>query len=602
MRFMRGRLWTVALVFVSGAVWGAPLAPLPADAREELAVFARRALSGEVTAVTPATVSALSPALRRTNPEQLFVTIFRDRAPSIRFGSQRNGIVGATFAAMTKARSLPSFNFYNYGDAQNVAVLFERVSERQAIPAKRWYADLPFMDLGVHGIAVTHGERTGTLPPAEVFLSWLETRDAFIGKLSASLDLYPRQPKVSTLNTLLWDKDKTKVELLSFETFVSRGPSYRTVDLYRMNDLAVEPWKDVLAVARWMGDALVRRQTVDGRFFTRFDARSGRYSYAFYDIVGHGYAIMTLLDLAEVTGEKTYLDSASRAIGFLKKQFRMNPDRQAPFLYVVYDQKASLGASAMAIVALDRYASLTGAVLHNQDMKLLGKFILHQQYEDGSFLHYYRYDPKVPYYYKVSPSFPGQAVWALAVLERRFGEQSWRQVADKSVAYLINRREKEMHWTDVPADVWFAAALQELCVPFAEKTSLDYARRMAEQSIKQQKIKDTAPDLVGSFEGDPEGSVLGAAIRTRLLGEVMTFTANPPERREAAFETMRRAVAFIRLNELRPNNTFYLSEPEGAYGLVRDSSFDSDVSLETICHVTEALLWLDRLEKMRSTP
>ena len=617
-RGIRAGIVGTALAFAAGILSGEESRPLPADAREELAAFARRALSGEVQSVTPAMLMKSHEALRQVNPEHLQLTIFRDRAPSIRLASPRNGIVEATLAAMLKARTLPSFEFYSYGDARNVAMLFERVLERHTVPSNRWFAELPFLNLGVHGVAITHegtpgleATRSGLLPPSEVFTKGLEDRDAFIGRLSSSLKLYPKPPRVQPRDSLIWDKLKTKVELVSFETFVSRGPAYRTVELYRMNDLNVPPWKDVMPVAVWMGEFLVKHQTRDGRFFHLYDARRGTWDYAYYDIVDHCYAVITLLDLSAATGDKRFLDAATRAIGFLKKQFRVEKPPKGgtpssgsgtpPFVYVVFDEKAKLGAAGLAVVALDRYASLTGGVFQDEDMRLLGRFILHQQYDDGSFSHYYRYDRNVPYEDRVTNSFPGQALWGLAVLERRTGDETWRKAARKAAERLITRREQEMHWSEPPADGWLAAALHVLDTPFAETSHLDYARRMADVVVKQQKVTNVGPDMVGSFEGDPEGSVEGTAIRTRLLGEVLSFTVNPAEKSDAYLRAMRRAVAFIRLNELRPNNAFYLSDPEQVYGMVRASSFENDVRLSTTCQVIQALLWLDRVEKMRAT-
>ena len=82
--------------------------------------------------------------------------------------------------------------------------------------------------------------------------------------------------------------------------------------------------------------------------------------------------------------------------------------------------------------------------------------------------------------------------------------------------------------------------------------------------------------------------------------ELSSFVEMTPEKSDALLDAMRRAVSFIRLNERRPNNSFYLAEPERAYGMVRGSCFDDEVTLDTTCGVIEALLWLDRVEKTRA--
>ena len=599
MRFLRGFLAAAGVALAAGAVWGERLSPLPAEAREELAAFARRALAGEAQSVTPAILQKMSPALRGVNPESLQLTIYRDRAPAVRFSSQGNGIVEATLAAMLKARSLPSFDFYQYGDGGNVGMLFERVLERYTVSPKRWLTDLSFFELGVDGIAITHETRTGVLPPSEVFSKGLVDRDAFIGRLASTLNVYPKMPRIQPTEAVTWDKLKTKVELVSFETFWSRGLGYRSVELYRMNEPEVAPWKDLKAAASRMGEFVGKRQTQDGRFFHLVDARRGALDYTHGDIVDHCYAIITLVDLSAATGDRRFLDAAADAVGFLKKQIRVEkPLKGAPFGYIVFDEKAKLGAAGLAVVALDRYAGLTGGVFQDEDMKLLGRFLLHQQYDDGSFSHTYRYDRNVPYEDQVTAGSPGQALWGLAVLERRFNDEAWRTGARKAAAYLITQREKDMHWSEAPGDSWLGAALEVLDTPFAEPAYLDYARRMADAAVKQQRTTDVAADMTGSFDGDPEGAVEGTAIRMNLLGEVLRFVTGPAEKTDAYLGAMRRAGTFIRRNELRPNNAFYLADPESVYGMARASSFENNIPLSTTCQVIEALLALDCAEKL----
>ena len=615
MKRIRSVAFTVSACLAVQGAWAAAKPPLSTDERVELVRFARKVLAGKVPAVARVTVKGkimtpapeairdVSPALKRRQTEELFIRIFRDRAPTIRFGSRRDSLIEAAFAAMIKARTLPSFAFYDFGDVGNVGIVFERVTERHTVSPNRWFAELPFINLGVHGISLEHEQRRGVLPAGEALLDEYTTRDEFISRLCKTLSLYPKWPKVRTADTIRWDRKKTKIEILSFETFLSRGGSYPVVGLYRMNDLNVGPWKDRLATARRMGDTLLSQQRDDGRFFSRYDARDGLYHYEDDSIIDHAYAIITLCDLYAATRQKRYLDGAGKAVLHLKRQLRMEDRAGEPYAYVVYNRKAKLGATALAVVALDRYAGLTGALFHDHDMQLLGRFLVRQQYDDGSFRHYYRYDAKLPYEYKVSPSFPGQAAWALAVLERRTRSKTaralWKKTSRLAVHYLITRREKDMKWTEPPADVWLTAALHEMSALFPQKPWLDYARRMSDHAVKQQNVTKVAPDMVGSFRGEREGSVRGAAVRVRLLGEVSSFTVIPEKDRRAMLETSRRAMHFIRLNQLRPNNAFYLPEPQRVYGLVRTSSFRNDVRLDATCHVIQAILLLERMEKAR---
>ena len=616
MKIIRTLILVAVLGFAAAPVWAVPKAPLSAEARVRLAAFARKALSGEVKLVVhrradgalmtihPSELKGMPKELLSTKEEQVFITVFRDRAPNVRLGSQSPGLLMAVVSAMTKARTLPSFDFHDFGDPASVGLLIERASDSYTVPPARWFTDLPFMKIGIHGLTITHEKRKGTLPPSASLLDGFTSPDSFINELCARLKLHPKRVPVSIPGAIVWDKTKTRVELVTFETLLSRGPSEPVVPLYRVNDLNAPPWTDKLVAARRLGSILVRHQDPRGRYFSKYDGQKGRYLRSQYSMIDHCYAIVALGDLAAETIDKRYVESARRAVDFLmkrierRKEDRIGNDKANDFAFVLFDKKAKLGSAAMAVVALDRFATLTKSAEHDDDMRRLGRLILAMQYNDGSFRHYYRYDKKVPLPYRMtSATCPGQAAWALAVLARRFKQQSWRRSVDKAIEYLVTSREKDMKWTVPPADIWLAAAMGELPTSARKKSYLEYARRMADDTLKRQKLKDISPDMIGSFEGDVSGSCRGAAARVRLIAQVQEISPGSDEKRKASLAAMRRAAFYLRLNQLRPNNAFYVAKPHAVYGMIRVNPFRNTVRLDTTCHALEALLRLRRAEK-----
>jgi hypothetical protein len=429
----------------------------------------------------------------------------------------------------------------------------------------------------------------------------MDNRDLFIQRLCSLIHVYPVKQPVMPAEWRLWDKTKTSIKVLSFETFLSRPRQVGAVELYRMNDLNAAPWKDETAVARRLGEAIVRQQHADGRFAFAFSGRALREDTLTYNVATHGYAVTVLLELAQRTGDKSFVAAAGKGVDWAAAQLRKEtPAKQPPMMYVVYEEKARLGDSAMTAVALAKYGEATRSKQHDATLRLIGNFLVAQQYDDGSFLHYYRYDNKVPYTYHVSGTFPGQATWALACLHQHFKEESWLTAARKSADWLVKDREKVMKWTEPPADLWLAAAIREVGALRDEPAYVDYVRRMADASVRQQKVKDAPPDMIGSFEGEGEGSVLGTAGRAGLLGRAWAIEKPKSERAAAYADALVRALAFIRLNEIRPSNAFFLSEPEKLYGMVRANSFRNDLRLDATCHVIEALLWKERIDEQES--
>ncbi len=191
-----------------------------------------------------------------------------------------------------------------------------------------------------------------------------------------------------------------------------------------------------------------------------------------------------------------------------------------------------------------------------------------------------------------------QAVWALAVLEKRLGEKAFGDAARKGAQYLVTKREAEMHWAEAPTDPWLGAALRELSTPFADASCVAYAKRMADHTVKRQKTVGD-PDMVGLYEGDREGSTAGTALGVTLLGQALDFTSPAPDARKQYAASMRAAIRFLHLNEIRANNSFFLVSPERAYGFIRSGTFDTDVDLATTAACIESLLWMDRVEKIK---
>ncbi len=617
MTFTRTLMPALALCLAAAGIQAAPLPPIPQDARAELAGFARKVLSGRITAMTDPEAMKLNASLRQPQPEEVFVTVFRDRAPGVRFGAQKNGLAECVFAAMSKARTLPSFEFYGFGDSESVSLLFERVLERRAVPPASWVADLAFLDLGVEGVSIRQDPtptkdaegkpvlapaRGGTLPPSEVYVQGFDSRDDFVNKLQFQIGAFYRLPHMVPTGSVRWDKSLTHIERIAFETFVSREGAAAPLTLFRMNDLAVTPWKDALGAARQIGDKLVRCQLPDGRFFARFESRAGRFNHLSVNVVDHATACLALADLAAVSegaDRMRYLAAAERGLMHLRLFLTTQRDKQGRmFTFLVQDQEAKLGAAALAALAIERVTSLTGSKTNDEDLRRIGRFLVTQQDDDGSFRHFYRYDLKVPYNYRLVQGFPGQAVWALAVLEKRLGEKEFGAAARKGAKYLVTKREEQMNWPEAPTDAWLAAGLRELSTPFAETSFVAYAKRMADHTVTRQKLAGD-PDLVGSYEGDKEGSTAGAALAMTLLGETLDFASPPANCRKAYADSMRSAMKFLSLNEVRANNSFFLVSPERAYGFVRSGTFDTDVALDATTACIEALLWMDRVEKAK---
>ncbi len=140
----------------------------------------------------------------------------------------------------------------------------------------------------------------------------------------------------------------------------------------------------LVTAARAGGEYLVRMQEPDGSFHYYYDAAHDRFESRTYNIVRHAGAALSLLELYTATREARYLESARRAMYFLKTRFRGGRGHNT--IYVLdYDGKAKLGANGLALVALAKQIHLDPKFADRKSAAGLANLILAMQRGDGSF-------------------------------------------------------------------------------------------------------------------------------------------------------------------------------------------------------------------------
>lgn len=341
----------------------------------------------------------------------------------------------------------------------------------------------------------------------------------------------------------------------------------------------------LIAAARAGGDYLVRMQKPDGSFHYSYDAREDRVATETYNILRHAGTAFALLDLYERTRDNRYLESARRAIDFLKTRFR--PARGKSGLYVLdFDGKTKLGANGLALIALARQLELDPKRGDRASAERLANLILSLQHKDGSFASYYRLHGNEPTG-SVSLYYPGEAMLGLVRLFKLNGDRRLIESVRRGADHLIAAQKK---METLPDDSWLMQALEVAHGIKKGDRYAEHAINIAESMIADQYTSASRhPEYEGGFRpGRPRATP--AASRAEGIVAAYRLARATGDARAPGLAAALKSVARFLLSQQLDANDSSLRTPARAAGGFRESATSWLVRIDFVQHSISALL------------
>ena len=219
-----------------------------------------------------------------------------------------------------------------------------------------------------------------------------------------------------------------------------------------------------------VGAAAVRAATAEAAGWLERGVRpGGRYLYGYdrkqdavsrdYNLTRHAGVMMGLYRLAAETGDRRALAAADHGLAFVAARLVRHGDWAA---FAERGQEARLGASALAVAALAHRRLATGDRSYDRLMRALGRFLLAQQLPDGRVLGYWSPSTGRPVPDAYAKFGTGEALWALALLDRLFPGGGWGKPAARLARYVATRRDDVEGYLFTFQDYWAAYGLAEL--------------------------------------------------------------------------------------------------------------------------------------------
>ena len=237
------------------------------------------------------------------------------------------------------------------------------------------------------------------------------------------------------------------------------------------------PSHDLRAAAGAAIGWVQRAQLDDGRYVYLYDAESDDLARDYND-VRHAGVTMALYQSAGRGGDEQTLAAADAGLEWMRRRL-VRHERWAALL-APGASRAKLGASALMLVGLAERRLATGDESYDPLMRELGSFLASMQRSDGGFYVAWRVLAAAPDREGTSRYYPGEALWALALLHEALPGEGWDRYARAAADFVTSSRD-ELEGVRFPplADQWAAYGLAEMAEWGLSDDQAAYARRLA---------------------------------------------------------------------------------------------------------------------------
>lgn len=559
------------------------------EAKLQLLQFARATLENKVP-LANSDVAVTSPYSK-----DAFVAVFLPGAPYI-LKRANSKILGESIKVACEQIVNDSKFTKHYSKNKNEMTISIHIIDRVNKVEERSYKKLKkLIEAGVYGmILVENGIASFHLPEVVIWEGWgMEGEKRILGSKMAQ-----KQFKNICKKAGLRKDACKKAKLYRFTTvsFTENKPGggEKALYLYRANVLVDKKItrSQALATAVKGGRNLGLNMSPEGKYGYIYYADKDSFDPN-YNIVRHAGTTYSLFQLYKATGDPYFKERALKALEYLKS-FIEYPEDDKDIALLQYKKRSDLGANALlALALLELPKNLLEQYPEYKELRTkLGNVLLEFQMEDGSFYKKYsqvvkgRPPSKQPMYY------PGETFLAFARFFEETGNELFLNAADKAATYQLGDFKK----SGTPCN-WATQAYSRM---YRLKPNEEYANAcysMADELLTHQwgtfkKRKLPYADFHGGFDNSWPPRSTPAASRTEALTEAYALAEfkNDEQKMENYGKAVLAAYWFDMNCQYRPENSYWLPNPNRALGGLRGSPIANDIRIDYTQHFITAVL------------
>lgn len=220
-----------------------------------------------------------------------------------------------------------------------------------------------------------------------------------------------------------------------------------------------------------------RNQQPDGRYTYLYDAAADA-PIDDYNIVRHAGVTMSMYQVAGRMNRPDLLEAGDIGLAWMIDHLQRKDDWAA----LADTPRATLGSSALMLVALADRRLATGDNQHDDVMREVGRFLMAMQRDDGGFYIAWQFDRDDFDRVGTSVYYPGEALWGLALLHEALPDTGADVAARRAVDFITTQRD-DVEGVRFPPlnDHWASYGMAEMAEwqPPLSDANIDYAKRLA---------------------------------------------------------------------------------------------------------------------------
>jgi len=351
-------------------------------------------------------------------------------------------------------------------------------------------------------------------------------------------------------------------------------------------------------------ELLTERAKLAGEYLTRMVGKDGKFAYHYkadtgvsaqsYNILRHAGTTYSMYELYEVTGDKTLLAAAERALKYLYKHVVEAPATVQGRSYVADEGMVKLGGAGLAAVAIAKAIETTGNREHLTVLRRLGRWMQSvQDSKTGEFHIHFQTWPAGVKLNRKSIYYPGEAILGLIRLHQLDPDGGWLTSAEMGARYLAESYQGK----ELPADHWLLYGLNDIHAVTGDEVLLKHGMAIAlEAIVAKQRDDDVLPrDWAGSFYTPPRSTPTATRMEGLCAAYFLAKRANATDKTERMLPAIRRGINFSLQCQLMPETAMFMAQPAVAMGGIRGELQGFGVRIDYVQHTMSALLQARRI-------
>jgi len=310
-----------------------------------------------------------------------------------------------------------------------------------------------------------------------------------------------------------------------------------------------------------------------------------------YNILRHSGTIFSMLEVYEQSRDDELLDSAKDAIAFLIRQIKPSPQDNKNASVVVENNTTKLGGNGLAIVALAKYADVSGDNQYNEIIKKLANQMVLTQRDNGSFLHKQRYSDATPSQFR-SQYYPGEAILALSQAYKVTQDETYLDTAEKNIQYLINIRDKSKTVDELIHDHWLLYGLNAIHEFRPHNKYVPHAENIVQSILNKQRKTHKKQDWIGSYYTPPRTTPTATRSEGLCAAYKLLSRSGTSKNLNDILEAIKRGVTFQLQTQVTPITLLYLKGRLKALGGFHGSFQSGEIRIDYVQHNISSLLCL----------